>query len=243
MGIKKTKRILELEEKISMDLGEWLKLKYIQEEKSTPWIMKELGISSHTIVKYFKMYGIEARKPSERYKTWWDNITEEEKAKFSKELSERAKINLVKNRNKTIISKRKDRVVPVGMSLKEYMKTPEYRMKLSKANGGKNNAMYKEDLSEEHRIKTRGIFGYKKWSRQIRERDNYTCQVCGLHTKEPNKLHAHHLESYDTHPELRLELSNGITICNSCHNSFHNRHKGEKTNKEQFIEFQADKCL
>ena len=240
---RKSKKMLEIEAKYNMEYKDILTKLYITEKKSIPMIAKELNYDTSQLSRQLKKYGIPTRDNKEAFKNWWDNIDDEEKDKVRKNLSERAKINLVKNRNKTIISKRKDRVVPAGMSLKEYMKTPEYRMKLSKANGGKNNAMYKEDLSEEHRIKTRGIFGYKKWSRQVRERDNYTCQVCGLHTKEPNKLHAHHLESYDTHPELRLELSNGITLCSYCHNSFHNRHKGKKTNREQFIEFQADKCL
>jgi 5-methylcytosine-specific restriction endonuclease McrA len=123
------------------------------------------------------------------------------------------------------------------------MKTKEYKRKISKANSGKKNAMYNPDLSKDHRDKTRLVFGYKKWSLAVRERDNFTCQVCGLKTNKPGKLHAHHLESFDTNEELRTDIKNGITLCNSCHNSFHNRYKGQKTNKKQFIEFQAEKCL
>ena len=60
---------------------------------------------------------------------------------------------------------------------------------------------------------------YKLWRKNVFERDNYTCQECGARS-EKNKsvyLEAHHIKPYATHPELRLELSNGITLCKPCH--------------------------
>lgn len=232
--VKKTKRILELEEKISMDLGEWLKQKYIHELKPTTWIMDELEISSHTIVKYFKSYGIQARKPSERYKVWWENSSEAEKIKFTNDLSERAKKNLVKNRDTPVKYKRKEGVIPIGMTLKEYMQTSEYKRKMSKANSGEKNGMHKDELTEEHRVEKRGIYGYKKWSKQVRERDNHTCKACGKSKGDVKMMVAHHLESYDTCEELRLDLDNGVTLCNSCHHIFHNKYRGQKTTRKQF---------
>jgi hypothetical protein len=31
------------------------------------------------------------------------------------------------------------------------------------------------------------------------------------------RLQAHHIESFKGHPELRYELTNGLTLCLSCH--------------------------
>lgn len=226
-SVKKSKKMLEIERKYNMEYRDILVKLYIDECKSLPIIAKELGYDSGNLSRQLKKFGIPARDNKEAFKNWWN--TTDDKETF---------LNNSKNIGNTVLKNNKSRE-----KLKAIMQTSEYKRKMSKANRGKKNGMHKEELSEEHRVKTRGIFGYKQWSRQVRERDNYTCQICGLQTTEPNKLHAHHLESYDTYPELRLELSNGITLCNSCHNSFHNKYKGQKTNKKQFIEFQLEKRL
>jgi hypothetical protein len=64
---------------------------------------------------------------------------------------------------------------------------------------------------------------YKKWRKSVFERDIYTCTACG---KIGGNLNAHHIKPYATYKELRYELSNGITLCEDCHKSFHKR--GEK---------------
>jgi len=55
------------------------------------------------------------------------------------------------------------------------------------------------------------------WSRQIRERDEHTCQECGV----IERLHAHHIKPKSKHPELALDLDNGITLCVDCHEKKH----------------------
>lgn len=53
-----------------------------------------------------------------------------------------------------------------------------------------------------------------KWRRAIFKRDNYTCQNCS----DTNcMVFAHHIKSWKHYPELRFELSNGITLCKVCH--------------------------
>jgi 5-methylcytosine-specific restriction endonuclease McrA len=46
------------------------------------------------------------------------------------------------------------------------------------------------------------------------ERDKHTCQHCGI---TGVKMHAHHIKPYASHPELRLVVSNGLTLCEPCH--------------------------
>lgn len=53
------------------------------------------------------------------------------------------------------------------------------------------------------------------WARSVKRRDRGTCQICG-HSSRTN-MHAHHIKSYADHPELRLDINNGITLCQPCH--------------------------
>lgn len=57
------------------------------------------------------------------------------------------------------------------------------------------------------------------WSIQVRERDNNKCTVCGV----SENLHAHHIKYKSQHPELALDLDNGITLCESHHREIHRK--------------------
>lgn len=60
---------------------------------------------------------------------------------------------------------------------------------------------------------------YKQWRYDVYCRDNFTCQLCG--DDRGGNLNAHHIYSYAKHPDLRLCLDNGITICLRCHDELH----------------------
>lgn len=62
---------------------------------------------------------------------------------------------------------------------------------------------------------------YKEWRKKVFERDNYTCQICGDNTG--GNLNAHHIKSYRDYPELRYEVSNGMTLCEFCHVEVHSK--------------------
>lgn len=60
-------------------------------------------------------------------------------------------------------------------------------------------------------------YDYKIWWDGVLTHDNYTCQHCG----SKKKLQVHHMEDYAGNPDLRTELSNGVTLCKRCHKNFH----------------------
>jgi hypothetical protein len=66
--------------------------------------------------------------------------------------------------------------------------------------------------SEQKRIRT--SIPYKLWRLSVFERDNFTCVFC---FNRGGELHADHIKRFSDYPELRLELSNGRTLCVDCH--------------------------
>lgn len=65
---------------------------------------------------------------------------------------------------------------------------------------------------------------YAKWRSSVYKRDKYICQMCGKTTQ----LNAHHIKMWAFYPELRFEVSNGITLCKYCHKTV--------TGKEEYYE-------
>ena len=59
---------------------------------------------------------------------------------------------------------------------------------------------------------------YSNWRKAVYTRDNSTCQMC--HIKQEHPL-AHHKKAFDKYPKLRFEVSNGMTLCRSCHKKVH----------------------
>ena len=88
--------------------------------------------------------------------------------------------------------------------------TPEANAK--KINKGEANGRYLKDRAKLK--KPRCTDECKEWRKAIFARDNYTCQLCG---KCGGTLQADHILPYCTHPELRLDLNNGRTLCVECH--------------------------
>lgn len=68
-------------------------------------------------------------------------------------------------------------------------------------------------------VKIRHSIEYRLWRESVFKRDNWTCQWCGVRSGNGKKviLHADHIKPFAYFPDLRLELSNGRTLCRSCH--------------------------
>lgn len=103
--------------------------------------------------------------------------------------------------------------------------TLEHRHKLwESSQRGKESHLWRGGVSNQNKLE-RSRSKYKIWRMSIFERDDYTCQSCGVRGVE---LHADHIKQFAFYPELRYELSNGRTLCVPCHKetpTYQNKHK------------------
>lgn len=55
-----------------------------------------------------------------------------------------------------------------------------------------------------------------KWRREVRQRDNYTCQypACGHRSK---RIDVHHIAKRSERPDLKFTVSNGVCLCRLHH--------------------------
>lgn len=67
------------------------------------------------------------------------------------------------------------------------------------------------------RRKNRG-FEFYKWADAVKSRDGMRCVKCGT---SDNEMQAHHVKPWNLFPDLRYEVSNGITVCAPCHWKIH----------------------
>lgn len=107
------------------------------------------------------------------------------------------------------------------------------------SNSGENSRNWNPILTQDEREKNRKYPEYKNWRLVVFARDDYTCQCCG--DNEGGNLNAHHLDSHSWCKERRLNLDNGITLCENCHSlddhSFHKVYGFKDTTEIQFIEW------
>ena len=107
---------------------------------------------------------------------------------------------------------------------------------LGLSNAGSNNPAYNHELTDEQRETSR----FQRTSHQAKQlrgdtlkRDNYKCLVCDGNSK----LVAHHLESFADNKDLRFELDNMATMCETCHIDFHKQYGFGNNTREQFEEY------
>lgn len=89
---------------------------------------------------------------------------------------------------------------------------------------GHHHPRWKGGVTEESQ-RERSSARSVEWRRAVFARDDYTCQECG---QRGYKLNAHHIKGWADYPNLRFELSNGVTLCKSCHERIHAEEAGRR---------------
>lgn len=79
---------------------------------------------------------------------------------------------------------------------------------------GEKNPNWKGGTYGTERHTLMGRIEYINWRKQVFERDNYTCQFCGI---RGGKLNADHIIPYAADKTKALDLNNGRTLCIPCH--------------------------
>lgn len=101
-----------------------------------------------------------------------------------------------------------------SMSTRRSHSDPTYRKMMSIKHGGDGDVQ----RIERSRVE-RPYHESRLWTETVKKRDGGKCRVCG----STSKLHAHHIKLRSKHPELALDLDNGITLCFSCHMDEHRK--------------------
>ncbi|HEC66946.1 MAG TPA: hypothetical protein ENI23_16850 [bacterium] len=101
---------------------------------------------------------------------------------------------------------------------------------------GSEHFHWNSELTDQDRA--RALHGrgseFKKWCRNVIQKANYTCQLCG---KQGKALAAHHLYNWADYPDKRYDLSNGIAIYKEHHIEFHMEYGWAKNTADQFSEY------
>jgi 5-methylcytosine-specific restriction endonuclease McrA len=78
---------------------------------------------------------------------------------------------------------------------------------------GENNPLWRGGVSKEAK-RLRASKEFKEWRKAVFERDNFTCQFCGI---RGGYLEPDHIKPFAYYPLLRFDITNGRTLCRPCH--------------------------
>jgi hypothetical protein len=95
----------------------------------------------------------------------------------------------------------------------------ETRIKLRDAICGSKSYRWKGGITKEAEQRRKSM-DYRQWRLNVMQRDNFTCQWCGT---RGGALVAHHIKPFSEFPDLATVASNGVTLCEDCHNKHHYR--------------------
>jgi 5-methylcytosine-specific restriction endonuclease McrA len=64
---------------------------------------------------------------------------------------------------------------------------------------------------------------WKNKREKVLRRDEYLCQECKRYERTTEANTVHHIRPLMVSPELRLDSSNLVSLCNTCHERMHDR--------------------
>jgi 5-methylcytosine-specific restriction endonuclease McrA len=88
---------------------------------------------------------------------------------------------------------------------------------IGKNHRGEKNSSWKGGITPQVELIRRSA-EYQEWRHSVFIRDKFTCVECG---KVGGKIISHHIKKFSDYPELRMDLNNGVTLCEECHKKTH----------------------
>ena len=223
-------------EKVGEDFKDWLYTQYWDKEmnsRDVAELVYNKRKNGPNITNWMNKLGVPLRSSSEAVALQW---------KENHERRKQAGLDAVKNMGAG---------TPGREKLLLYMKTDEYKQKISDANSGENNwmfgrfgdksPMWNPLLTDEDRMDARNYKEYTHWRKKVFERDGYTCQIC--EDRRGGNLVAHHLNGYHWDKTGRTDVNNGVTLCVPCHKKFHRIYGYGDSDFFQFAQFQTSETL
>jgi len=201
------------------------------EGKSTMFLAKQFGCSAAAISRRLKKLGIKARPFSTQglQVRLGAILSEESKDKIRQKhigmkytdavnakKGLKGSLNPFFGKQHSEESKNIQREKMVGRKL-----TPEHRLKVIKGLAkawlnqpkGELASAWKGGITPIN-AKIRSSKEMDLWKLAVKERDDYTCVLCGFKSLSN---HADHIKRFSEFPELRFAIDNGRTLCQHCH--------------------------
>jgi hypothetical protein len=93
--------------------------------------------------------------------------------------------------------------------------TPEMRRKNAESHRAAAAYNWIEDRTQLAKQQERNDAAYKEWRRQVWLRDDFKCRIADSNCE--GRIEAHHILPWSAFPELRYQITNGITLCRHHH--------------------------
>jgi hypothetical protein len=210
--------------KYNIDITELARL-YTDENLTGREIAARLGIPSRTIQRYLKNAGIPLRNPGKPVihqledRDWLERRYVAEQSSTPTIAAELGCSNVSVS---LWLERHGIKPRPTGSERGHKRNdSAEVREKMSRAKDGMflgpGNPNWRGGIQS--RDPDRGRYPAKMWVKAVKDRDGRKCVECG----SDDRLHAHHIKQWSDYPELRCDVSNGVTLCQKCHEKVHGR--------------------
>lgn len=98
---------------------------------------------------------------------------------------------------------------------------------------GEKHHSYNVNLTDEDRKNNRNSSIIIRWRNKIFNIHGKKCYICYSRIK----IIVHHLDGWHWCKERRLDVTNGIPLCEKCHKEFHKKYGRKNNTEQQFKEF------
>lgn len=182
---------------------EWLYEQYIVKGRDCNDIAREIGKDGKTVWKWVTDCGIETRKrgygdPDVGFK--------------------KGHVPWIKGKHHSPEMREKLRQISIADGRVPYLVNGEHWTKQE----GVHTHWWKGGIAPERQA----FYGKEEWKaaeKFVRERDNNTCQLCGMKQPEDAKkrFDIHHIYKFDENVRLRAHPDNLVVLCHKCHMFVH----------------------